>query len=560
MRLVFIVLIFWTFHVVAKTPTPSHNSTQKQLHIGLTDAPNELSGFLNIQPGQQSFLDGFLRPPMVALDLDWQWQCLLCEALPSETNGSLNYVKDDEFPFQSTWRLRERQFWANGDPITAKDVKFTLKTLFQASRKGKKDRSNSIPLFKVTTFKEDPLRFQVAFKEQRFDYFQILATSLIPHKFESQLKSLFFPTPEKRDASPVLNSPAYYYGNYYLKSFDKEMIYLASNPYKRANNSFDEIIVRRYSQAKQLIPALQRNEIDMTDDVSIGLEQLEAIKIEHIQESNQLKLIHSPSSYLEQVIINLRSPILADVNVRKALFSAIDRNQLLNRVFKNYGLVARHLIKPFENQDFDSPLQSFNIQQAQKLLDAAGWKIKDQKYRSKLKQIMSIEIATDTQPFRRDIANFLASSWQKLGIRTQVKVYKQQDYTSILASRRFRDVALLALQHYPSVPWHQRFASDYIPKEDELQAQLNIMSWESKEADKILKMFQSEVDLDKQLILQRQLEMELVKDYPIFPLVFHPRFIVASQQLSNIRLTGHRFPSSLFSETWLKVQPEGELF
>ena len=150
----------------------------------------------------------------------------------------------------------------------------------------------------------------------------------------------------------------------------------------------DGILMRPYTADAARTTALQSGAVDFVWDVPNP-------DVASFTASSSFKTVATQSlgggpNSVDQVIFNLKAsgssvatvadgtaadhPILGDVNVRKAIFQALNRDQYLNTGRNGIGSVSK---SPISSQIFgaetDIPLPAFSVSAADALLDAAGW-------------------------------------------------------------------------------------------------------------------------------------------------------------------------------------------
>ena len=150
----------------------------------------------------------------------------------------------------------------------------------------------------------------------------------------------------------------------------------------------DAIVMRPFTSEAARYSALVNGDVDFVWDVpNPNVAALDANPAFDIAATQSLG--GGPNS-VDQVIFNLKAsgsttasvangtapdhPILGDVNVRKAIFHAINRDDYLNIGRSGIGTVSK---SPISSQIFgaatDIPLPAFSTSAADALLDAAGW-------------------------------------------------------------------------------------------------------------------------------------------------------------------------------------------
>lgn len=117
------------------------------------------------------------------------------------------------------------------------------------------------------------------------------------------------------------------------------------------------------------------------------------------------------------------TPEFADPRVRRALNLAVDRQAMVDGPLVGKGTPISSLISPIYGEAYD-PAKNIeqNLQEAEKLLDEAGWAKNAQGIREKNSQPFHVELyyaGSDT--VRRDLAIEFASQMKKIGLQFEPK-------------------------------------------------------------------------------------------------------------------------------------------
>jgi peptide/nickel transport system substrate-binding protein len=140
--------------------------------------------------------------------------------------------------------------------------------------------------------------------------------------------------------------------------------------YYRGRPPLDRVEVTTYPTQRNSWAALMRGDIDMLYDVS-----REAV--DFVEAETTVKTYSFLRPYYNLLGFNLRHPVLKNVEVRRALNEAIDKNALVRDVLRGRGQTADGPLIP-GNWAYSPPAHPFvfDPQAAGARLDAAGLKIK----------------------------------------------------------------------------------------------------------------------------------------------------------------------------------------
>jgi peptide/nickel transport system substrate-binding protein len=115
-------------------------------------------------------------------------------------------------------------------------------------------------------------------------------------------------------------------------------------------------------------------------------------------------------------------PILSDVNVRKALSMAIDRQALVDVGYGTAGKPTCNIVPAPENFASDNvDCIKQDMAGAKAMLDAAGWKVGANGIREKDGKKLHILYQSTVNPVRQDFQSLIKSWWTDLGVDVELK-------------------------------------------------------------------------------------------------------------------------------------------
>jgi peptide/nickel transport system substrate-binding protein len=255
-----------------------------------------------------------------------------------------------------TFYLRKGVKFHDGVECTAEDVKFTFDKII--------DPQVNSPfriIFQLVKDFEavDPYIFRVTLNKPSTSFIIRLIRPIAPkHILENiDLSNASF------NFHPIGTGP------FKFKSWGKDdQIVLEYNPdYYRGRPYLDKIIVKTYSDSRQLWSELMRQEVDLA--MFIEREDYEVIK-----NDPAFKGYAIPEDYYYAISYNLDDPILSDLKVREAIAYGINRKFLIDKIAFGYGLECNGPFYP-GSIGFNPQVKpiDFNPEKAKQLLAEAGW-------------------------------------------------------------------------------------------------------------------------------------------------------------------------------------------
>ncbi|MEM3739782.1 MAG: ABC transporter substrate-binding protein [Candidatus Korarchaeum sp.] len=162
-------------------------------------------------------------------------------------------------------------------------------------------------------------------------------------------------------------------GAYCIKEFKRdEYMILEANPYyhgtKPRSGTF---VIRFYKDASTMRLALERGEID------VAWKTLRPTDYKDLMGNPNYKSVVAPGGFIRYVVLKVDAPPFNDVRVRQALAYAVDRSEIVDKVFLGtmaplYSMVPNGMwshVDCFKDKYGDKP----NLEMARKLLSQAGY-------------------------------------------------------------------------------------------------------------------------------------------------------------------------------------------
>ena len=119
--------------------------------------------------------------------------------------------------------------------------------------------------------------------------------------------------------------------------------------------------------------------------------------------------------------------VLSDANVRKALASSVDRRQLVNLTGKPTELLDGPILRGQVGYNPSITQRGYNFDEANQLMDQAGWKRGDKDLRYKDGKVLEFTLRSQDARQYSLTSQYLQKQWEKLGIKINVTYYSGDD-------------------------------------------------------------------------------------------------------------------------------------
>ena len=280
-----------------------------------------------------------------------------------------------------TFDIRTGVKWSDGQDLTARDIAFTYNRVLS----GPPWSTNWASYLKGVTSVTAPDATHVVLKLDKPNaVLPLLPIPIVPEHIwknvsDSEAKSY---SAEPKNGQPVVGSGPFRFvegtagGSTYR--FEANPDYWGGTPY------IDEVVFRIYKSADPMVQALIKGEIDFAEDIS-------PLQVKSLQGQPGITAHNGQGILFDEIAFNTGSvdtktgkpigdpnPAVLDPKFRQALGYAIDRDQLVRKVYQGAGLPGDTIIPPaYTSWKWNPPPDqafSFDLQKAGQLLDAAGYK------------------------------------------------------------------------------------------------------------------------------------------------------------------------------------------
>ena len=544
-------LILFLLLAVSAVAQPQRDT----LNIGITQYPSTLHPNIESMVAK-SYTLGFTRRPVTAYDANWQLICLLCETLPTLDNGlaARETTPDGKPGLRVTWRLREGLRWGDGTPITTEDLRFT----YDAGRDGNTGIGPAEFFRSAYEFiAEDARSFTLRFDRVTFEFaslgdFAPLPAHLERARWASEPRT--YRTRTLYDTEPT--SPGLWNGPYRVVQVQPgSAITLERNAHWNGPPpAFRRIVIRAVESTPALEAQLLAGQVDMiAGELGLPVEQASALVR---RTGSRFRAEYRPGLIYEHLDLNLDVPPLNDRRVRQALLLALDRGQIVARLFEGRQTVAHTSVNTLD-WPHDPNVRTWPVDQprAAALLEAAGWRntgAPDGIRRNSAGQRLSFELLTTAGNRSREaVQQVIQAQWRQVGVEARIRNEPPRVlFGETLSRRRFQGAAMFAWVSAPESVPRSSLHSDEIPRAERNWSGQNYTGFRNAEMDALLEALPQELDRERRRLLWHRLQAIYAEELPALPLWFRQDAHLWPAWLEGVRPTGHLNPSSLWVEEW----------
>jgi peptide/nickel transport system substrate-binding protein len=239
------------------------------------------------------------------------------------------------------------------------------------------------------------------------------------------------------------------------------------------------------------------------------------------------------SLHTDLFTLNSKSPILADPQVRKAVFEGIDRKQIADITFQGLDFTEAPpgslTLLSFQDgyRDNFSKAVTFDVAKAKQDLEAAGWTAGPGGMRSKGGQPLEFSyVNTGDDPVGKAIAGAVVAMLKNIGVTLDIRQVPSAELSSIFSGRRFD-------MFYSGFGQTDPFGMAYICQIYCSDSQLNLSGTNDPAFDPEVKSVNTLPTAQEQFAKGADVETQAFKTYGIMPSLTLPAITAVKRGLAN---------------------------
>jgi peptide/nickel transport system substrate-binding protein len=479
--------------------------------------------------------------PLAAWDADGNLVPMLAAEVPTTQNGGLSADGTTV-----TWKLKKDVQWHDGRPFTADDCVFNWEF----------GRDPATAAVTIGTYKEvevekvDQYTVRVKFaKPNPFwaDPFVGVRGMLIPkHLFENYrgAKSREAPT----NLKPVGTGP------YKFVDFKPgDMVRGELNPNYHLPNRpyFDTIEMKGGGDAVSAARAvLQTGEFDyawnmqVEDEILKRLEKGGKGRVDIVMGGNiEFMQMNFTDPWKEvdgeRSSDKTKHPAFSDPAVREAVNMLVDRKAIHDHIYGRTGLATANFLNNPQRFNSKNTRWEFNVEKANKVLDAAGWKRGSDGVRAKGDTKLKFVFQTSINAPRQKTQAIIKQACQKAGIALELKsVTASVFFSSDVANPDTYTKFYTDLQMYtttmpqpdPGVFMDQYLSWQHSQKANKWQGR-NITRWSNDNYDAAYRAAEFELDPIKRAAYFIRMNDLVIENHVVVPVAYRPRVAAVASKL-----------------------------
>jgi peptide/nickel transport system substrate-binding protein len=460
---------------------------------------------------------------------------VLAEELPSVKKGTWK-IDTQKKTMITVYKLRPGLTWHDGKPYTSKDFEFGWQ-IAKHPEFPMPDRLVPELIAKIET--PDDRTIVIHWNDLYNEAYAIQYTHV--RAFPRHLLQEAFTAGDMKAFAnlPYWNKNFVGAGPYRVVEWDAgtRMELEAFKDFTLGRPKIDRVTYKTVEDTNTNLAAVLAGEVDLCMRSTISFDGAMILR-EQWEKPGKGKIYISPASW-SWLNLSRDNTWFSDVKVRRALLHAIDREAMVQNLFKGEKIVSHvplsRVRKSYKKALATATLYKYDPETAKKLLAEAGWKPgSDGVLVNSKGERMEFEFRVTAE--RRDYEQaqaIIADYWKKVGVRTNIKNLPNRLLNAAENRNRWPG-AFIGAHNVTVEEWQERFHTKNIPSAENKFALENVSGWNDPRKDAILDELNSIITPAR----SEQLQIEFLKMFsdalPHLPLYYSPEVLVAKKGLTGI--------------------------
>jgi peptide/nickel transport system substrate-binding protein len=408
-------------------------------------------------------------------------------------------------PLTYIFHIRHGVKFHNGSTLTSRDVKWTFDSLLES-----KIRTTKSAAYRYVDHVEAPDAYTIIFRMK--EPFSTLLWNLS----DGAMGIVPYGTLTEMTTHPVGSGPF----RFVSAEQDKEVVVERNDAYWGDKPRVPRVRFVVVPDTTTRALELRKGSADIASNA------LTSDMVQALEKEPNLVVQRAPGTVLGYLAFNLRDPILRDVRVRQALAYAIDRQPMIQYLWRGFAQPAASILPPQSwAYNADVPKYAFDPAKARQILDAAGYLPVDGVR-------FHLTMKTSTEETTRLVVAVLQQQLRDVGIALDIRTFEFATF--------FADVTSGAYQMYP-LRWiggnedpdifEYAFHSDKFPPHG-----ANRSFYVNPRLDALIKEGRSETDLNRRKVVYADIQTILATDLPYINLWFIDNVLVHTRRVRNLTM------------------------
>lgn len=414
-----------------------------------------------------------------------------------------------------TVKLRPNLAWHDGTPLTSADVLYTYQTIQNPDAQSALNKN----WLGITVAAPDLATITFTLPNVLGSFPYTLTNGIVPGHLlrpisPSELRSTSFNTVKPVGSGPFAWQTIEISGE--TPETREEQIALSPfDGYHKGKPKLSSIVIHAFHTERQMVDSFEKRELTAASFSEIP---------DFVKTNPDIRVEDFVLSAANMVFYRAGSPIMADVNVRKALTQAADTASVIQSLDYTTRPVRMPFLQGQLGYDKAYFQPGFNPVAAEAILDAAGWKRGvEGGVRSKAGKPLAFTLNVQKSAETKKVTDILRANWQNIGAQVTVRAQDNADLQLTIKNREY-DALLYGISIGPDpdafVYWHSS-------QNDPRSTRLNLSEYKSSVADASIEAGRTRTDPALRVVKYKPFLQAWQADAPALGL-YQPRYALAT--------------------------------
>jgi peptide/nickel transport system substrate-binding protein len=483
-----LLLLLMTVPLLSCSSKPAPNT----LVMIIESSPNNLDPRVGID-GQSERIDGLIFDYLLERDENFNPKPALAERW--EIPDPRTYI----------FHLRSGVHFHNGQPLTARDVKWTFDSLLTGKIRSPRASTYRF-VASVEALEEGTVIFHL--KEPFSPLLWNLsdgAVGIVPYGTLNEISE-----------HPIGSGPFRFVG----AETDKEVVLERNDDYWGPKPHLERVRFAVVPDAITRALELRKGSADA------AINALTSDMVAALEREQNLAVLRGPGTVLQYMNFNLRDPILRDVRVRQAIALALDRRPILEYLWRGFAQPANSVLPP-QSWAYDDhvPRYEHDPERARQLLDAAGYPA-----RNGVRFHLTMKTSTDENT--RLMVAVMQQQLREVQIQLDIRTFEFATFYADITKGAFQIHSLrwIGSNEDPDIFEYAFHSSKFPP------TGANRTFYSSPRMDALIDQARAELDQNTRKKLYAQIQQILAEDVPSINLWYLDNVLVHTKRVRNLTL------------------------
>jgi peptide/nickel transport system substrate-binding protein len=408
-------------------------------------------------------------------------------------------------PLTYVFHLRRGVRFHDGRPLTSRDVKFTFDSLLQG-----KVRSTKAAVYRFVDHIDAPDDATVVFRMKE------PSATLLWNVSDGAVGIVPYGSGDEMSRHPIGSGPF----KFVSAETDKEVVL-------ERNESYWGEKARLARVRFAVVPDETTRALELRKgSADVAIDSLTPDTVRALAQDPRLAVEQAPGTVLAYLGFNLRDPILQDVRVRQAIAYALDRQPMIEYLWRNEARPARSLLPP-QSWAYNNDVAAYehDPEKSRHILDAAG-------YREIGGVRFHVTMKTSTDANTRLMVAVLQQQLREVGIVLDIRTAEFATFFSDVTRGAFQLYGLrwIGGNEDPDI-FEYAFHSAKFPPNG-----ANRGFYANAKVDALIDEARREVDQSKRKALYAEVQSILAEQLPSINLWYLDNVLVHNRRVLNLQL------------------------